>query len=288
MFKIAVYSAKGLGDGLLYMILSHNLSHKNHIVTFNTSLSQLKRWFPGHTILPFPEEKEIVNTLSSFDLIIASDHSPAAYCQELKDKLIVIKKRDFNKKKTMVQNLVSICQKKFYLPSATAYNGMTLPSDIQHGRFQKRVVLHPMSLELKRMWPKHKFLQLADLLAKDGFEPAICVAQFERKEWTDLMENREGIAFPNFSHLDDFATYIAESKFMIGNDSGIGHLASNLGIETLSLFARKGYSHLWRPGWNQGHVVCPPPLLFGARLKEKYWKKLLNPKKVKKYFKKSL
>jgi len=277
--SVAIFSAKGLGDGLLYMTLSHNLSFENEVVTFNSHLCELRRWFPNKVLLPFPENIE--GALSSFDLIIASDHSPIHHTKTLLNKTYLIKESALNKKMTMVDNLVSLCKERFYLKEASPYNGIVVPNDVKQGAFSKRVIIHPMSAESKKIWPKEKFINLAHRLENQGFEPSLCVSHFERAQWQQICDS---LPLPYFSDLDACASYIAEAGYMIGNDSGLGHLASNMGIPTLTLFARKSYSHLWRPGWGPGRVVYPPPFLIGAKLKQRYWKEFLTVERVHKAF----
>src|SRR3569832_256471 len=57
--KIAVFSCSGLGDCLLTLILSQNLSRQGHeVVTFHPFMSQMLGWFPHLSIRPFPPKLE--------------------------------------------------------------------------------------------------------------------------------------------------------------------------------------------------------------------------------------
>ena len=68
MKNVAVVSAKGLGDGLISMVVSQNLLLAGvNVTTFNPWLHQLARWFPGHKFAPLPK----LHDLSSFDLIVS-------------------------------------------------------------------------------------------------------------------------------------------------------------------------------------------------------------------------
>ncbi len=138
-----------------------------------------------------------------------------------------------------------------------------------------------MSLEEKRCWPKEKFLKLATHLLKKGWAPALCMSPMERISWEPYLKTASSeISCPCFENLGELASYIYESGLFIGNDSGLGHLASTMGIPTLSIFARRSYSRLWRPGWGVGKVVCPPHVLMGAKLMNRYWKELLTTRQV--------
>ena len=84
--------------------------------------------------------------------------------------------------------------------------------------------------------------------------------------------------------LDALAQLIYESGWFIGNDSGIGHLASNLGIPTVSLIHRRKTMLRWRPDWAPGEALLPwMPLLLHA-LKERGWKYFISVNQVLKAF----
>jgi ADP-heptose:LPS heptosyltransferase len=84
----------------------------------------------------------------------------------------------------------------------------------------------------------------------------------------------------SFDRLADVAAWIAESGWFIGNDSGLGHLASALGVPTLSLFMRRGIARTWRPNWGRGAIVLPYNLFVVGALKERYWKMALTGRSV--------
>ncbi|MFM0627038.1 glycosyltransferase family 9 protein [Paraburkholderia xenovorans] len=84
----------------------------------------------------------------------------------------------------------------------------------------------------------------------------------------------------SFAQLGDVAARVAESGWFIGNDSGLGHLASALGVPTLSLFMRRGLARTWRPAWGRGLLVLPRNLFVSAYLKERYWKFALTVQRV--------
>ena len=84
---------------------------------------------------------------------------------------------------------------------------------------------------------------------------------------------------PQFLNLSDLAGFIYESGWMIGNDSGIGHLASCLGIKTLTIARNHKTSSFWRPSWSMGIVVHPPiwiPNIKGIRWRDKQWQKWIS------------
>ena len=89
---------------------------------------------------------------------------------------------------------------------------------------------------------------------------------------------------PKFASLSEIASWLYESAYFIGNNSGIGHLASCLGVPTLSITARYGDARLWRPSWGQNEIIYLPPWIISRKLKEKLWQKLISVKMVLKKF----
>ncbi|MCP5469360.1 MAG: hypothetical protein H7A36_02515 [Chlamydiales bacterium] len=259
--RCAVVTARGLGDALLSMIVSQNLLRSgHHVTTFSNILCQMESWFPEHTIRPYTDD------LSPFDRIIAADHSSV---RKEDARTTILWESGFDKQKTMVANLAAASQKLGL--TATTNTGIKVPSHLTHRKYPMRVILHPMSAAAHKNWPAHKFRYLAKKLHSLGYDPVLCVSPQERTEWP------ESPLFPTASEL---AAFIYESGALIGNDSGLGHLASLLDIPTLSLFARKSYAQLWRPGWNVGAVVTPYIPLIGAPMKQRYWKNFLTAKQV--------
>lgn len=279
---VAVICARGLGDALLSMILSHNLSLSNvQVTTFSSVLYELREWFPSQTLLPYPSSATLEKTFSIFDTVIAADHNPLTPQYDFKSRLIFLKESQFDRTVSMADNLQDICRTRLSLPYCEKNNGLIIPTGLSWRLHPQRVVIHPTSTNIKKNWPAEKFIQLGHKLEKRGFTPFFCVSPAERNIWLKKVPAEQ---LPLFPTLHELASFVFESGSMIGNDSGTGHLASALHIPTLSLFARESYSRLWRPGWGKGSVVTPPNFLPGARLKQKYWKHLLSVRKVQQAF----
>lgn len=107
----------------------------------------------------------------------------------------------------------------------------------------------------------------------------------ERKEWLSLLNNR--FLLPEFPTVSELAAYLYESHFLIGNESGTGHLASNLGIPTLIVAGCPKQMILWRPGFLLGQVITPPsyiPNFKFLRLREKKWQTFISPRRILKAF----
>jgi len=277
--KIAVFSCKGLGDGLITLILSHHLSKRHRVTTFHPFLQELQRWFPHLPLQPFPsclEEfdrfflfyertpwmKKILSTCllhyrSKTTILnpIATSHRDYPYWEEGR----------FDGALSFVENLTIFCRDILGIEDSHRENGISIPQGIVYRKYAKRITLHPTSSRRGKNWPRSKFLRLADTLKSQGWDPIFLVSPMERAEWPES---------PLFPNLDAVARFIFESAYIIGNDSGIGHLASCMGIPTLSIFRNKRSSTFWRPSFREGVVLLPKgrlPNLKWLRWRDKYW-----------------
>jgi ADP-heptose:LPS heptosyltransferase len=92
-----------------------------------------------------------------------------------------------------------------------------------------------------------------------------------------------GLALKSFESLDQVAACIFESGLLVGNDSLLGHLASNMNIDHIVIADSEKKMRLWRPGWHPGTIITPPswiPNLKFLRLREKEWKRWISVNKV--------
>lgn len=305
--KVAVVPSSGIGDGLIMMVSSHRLYCQDYVVTtFSKPLLELKAWFANHHFAERPPLEKIEEIMSSFDLIILqNDNSPfaktlSALYNEGKIKALSIfypsyeehkhppltpLDRVFHEKQTMVDNTSKAISCVLGLNHTSKNNGLTVPPSLVHRKYKNRVLLHPSSLNPQKKWPQDKFLRLAHLLEDEGFSPVFCLPPSERETWDHKIKGR--FPLPLFPTLSDFASYAFESGYLIGNDSGLGHLCSNLQIPTLILSSDKNI-RLWRPGWYKGDILTPPrwiPNLKGSRLRESKWHLFISPYQVLRKFK---
>lgn len=299
MKNCAVFSCMGLGDGLIALVLSHNLSlNGSQVTTFHPFLQGLQNWFPALPIRPFPNEKLLSEVLKEFDrFFIIFEKTPwmqaiLKLCQEkYPEKTTVLNpiatpKRDypywengrFNGSRPFVDNLYSYCQDVLKLNVATKSNGIVIAASVIPRKHSQRVIIHPTSSRPGKNWPMLKFISLSKQLKDKGFEPVFVLTEEERKEWPS-----DQINAPRFASLSDLAAYICESGYMIGNDSGIGHLASCLGLPTLIICRSLLAANFWRPAWSCAAVVTPAswiPNVKGLRWRDVHWKKWVGISKV--------
>ena len=307
--KCAVISCPGLGDGLLSLIVSNNM-HLNgwEVTTYHDKkLCQLQQWFPHLPIVPFSHENSLQEFLSSFEKIFVSYSTSSKYiqniisegkkpqwnnvtvlnpcCSRSQGKQPFYEDACFSSNVPMVENLQQFCENILLLPKTTKSNGLIVPYDLVYRKYKKRVVIHPTSAKKGKCWSFAKYIKLAKQLKKEGFKPVFIADLLEQKKIEQKFLSN--IEMPHFSHLGEVAKFIYESGYMIGNDSGIGHLASCLEIPTISLFRNNRVAKLWRPAWMKGEIVSPSPFIpniAGFRLRDKKWQKFVSIKKILKRF----
>lgn len=296
MKKCANFCCSGLGDGMISMILSHNLFLNGfETVTFhNGDFFQLQKWFEHLPIEKFPKIEHIPDLIREYDQIFVSYDSVDPFIQalikEAKEKYpnkIKVLNPSFSKNNgnqpfyrdalfkndiSMVENMENFCT-LIGLEKVTKENGMKCPYDLVSRKNSKQVVIQPTSAKKGRSWTREKFFKLADKLKAADFNPCFVVSSKEALSWQDVLDR--GFTLKAFGSLDEVAKFVYESGFMIGNDSGMGHLASCLKLPTLCISRSKRTTDLWRPAWKEGIVIYPfslIPNISGFRIRDKYWK----------------
>ncbi|MDE3047196.1 MAG: hypothetical protein KGI83_02475 [Verrucomicrobiota bacterium] len=169
--------------------------------------------------------------------------------------------------RTMVDNIIA-CLAALFGIQASSDNGFRPPDGLIHRRFAKRIAIHATSGDVFRNWPQTKFQKFAQWAAAEGFEP---------------------VFLPHFPSLEELASFIYESGYFVGNDSGPGHIASCLKIPHLIIGREERHMRHWRPGWGYGEILTPPkwvPNGKGFRWREKYWSKFIFTKDAIRGFKK--
>ncbi|MGE0669435.1 MAG: glycosyltransferase family 9 protein [Parachlamydiales bacterium] len=309
MKTAAVLPALGIGDAILMMIASHRLYLSGfQVTTFHDSLPELASWFPDQSFEKNPSDEELINRLNPFDLIIAeNDNSPrikkliAAFRGQSSERLSIfyptysqakhgIKHRMdkvFDPDRPMAENIGEAIANLLNKGDPSKNNGITPPLPLKHRGHPHRIIIHPTSRVPSKNWSSHKFLNLAKQLKDRGYDPHFCVSPAERPQWENALQF--GCSLPHFSNLSELAAFIFESGFHIGNDSLLGHLASNLNIPTLIIADDEKRMRLWRPGWQSGEVVLPPQWIPNPRIfrwKKNHWQRLISVRKVFKKFNK--
>ncbi|MBS0624611.1 MAG: hypothetical protein JSS32_01005 [Verrucomicrobia bacterium] len=295
--RAAVFCHNGLGDGVVSLVLSNNLQLNGWAVdTYQNAIGSMQTWFPHLPVMSYPGPEAVPKILSSYDWFFVFQNDSSEFVQRLikegkhrfPDQLKVIyiypSKHIVNEpyyldaqidpSLPVAENMRLFCEKILHLPKITKSNGFIPPAELEHRKYRKRVAIHPTSSRDGKNWPREKFVKLALHLRDEGYEPVF----ISGAEWAV-----HGIESRTFPTLDLLCSYLYESGYLIGNDSGLGHLASALGVPTLTLSRRKALANLWAPSFQKGVVITPSswiPNIRGFRLRDRHWKKFISVKKA--------
>lgn len=126
-----------------------------------------------------------------------------------------------------------------------------LPAHLPQSR---KVVLFPMTPYPRKKYSASGFRRIAAMLSRRGWAVSVVFAPSE-------FEREKGFFAPfeclTFEALGDLMQFLADARMVVSNDSGGGHLASMLGIETVTI-TRKGPDFVWRPGFVARNTVLSP------------------------------
>lgn len=270
--SIAFICSFCLGDTLMSLVTANNFIRNGyHIEVYGDYAFALKDWFPQFKLYPLLKVNE-QEKLKHYDVVIHMYESPLSLevTKWHPNSITLSDSIHYLADMTMTDIQVTLCEQEFGLANVQRINNIQPLPDLTFRKHLNRIIIHPTSSLMRKNWPATKFLQLAKMLKKENFESHFIVSPQERPDW--LWIEQEGLYLPKFDSLSHVAKFIYESAYFIGNDSGIGHLASNLGIPTVSIILRKGVAKQWRPTWSPGKVVLSPSWLNPRPIKEKLWK----------------
>jgi heptosyltransferase-3 len=279
--RVAFVMSNAIGDSLVSMVIVQNLRASGiDVCVFGTPIYALRHWFPHVEIHPLPREADCAARLEPFDAVVQMHrHQPFAHLAGAHPHVIDLHDIEYaDAHGCMAERFVQFCRTRFGIVTGTTENGITAPATLKHRRYRHRVVIHPEASTDDKRWSRARFIALARRLQALGYEVCFVIAPSERARWTEL--ETLGIAAPAFDDLHALACWVYESGWFIGNDSGIGHLASNVSVPTISLFRRRAVAERWRPAWGTVRVVLPWQWLPTSRLKEKFWREALTCRRV--------
>lgn len=282
---IALVMSSAIGDSLLTMIVANNLrTHGFKVTAFGQHCFALREWFPHIEVAPGLDGTDPAVSLLRFDTVIQlhRDRPFVNLTRQHRNAVILDYLCDSSSRDSLASRLMQFCRDEFGIANASKSSGIKPPPELVHRLHAKRVAIHPTASTADKCWLQRRFVKLALKLKREGFDPQFVVAPEEREKWRDL--ERLGIAVPDLGSLDNVAAWIYESGWFIGNDSGLGHLASSLEVPTLSLFMRQSLARTWRPDWGIGKVLIGSAGLPSGRLKERFWKHALTVTRVARAF----
>jgi hypothetical protein len=278
--SLAFVMSPRLGDALIAMVIVNNLQRNGYQITvFSQHLWALKNWFADFNILPFPTDSK---AFIPFDKLLHVYPVDVLFEEVLtKEKIIILDHHpEYRRCISMVDLQVFFCEHIFNLQNVVRYNGIKAPYPLEKNN--QRVIIHPTASHQSKCWLPARFIELAQGLKQRNFQVVFVAAPFEVAHLTWIQQNNFELFIPE--SLDHLAALLISSRICIGNDSGICHLASCLGIPTITLHQRRKNKIRWHPDWALNIGILPRFPLFVKTWKEKYWKYLISSKQVLKAF----
>lgn len=307
--RAGVFCHNGLGDGVNCLALSNNL-HLNgwKVDTYQNAIGSMQNWFPQLPVLPYPNLEAMSKILSEYEWFFVVHNDTDVFVQTLiregkrrfpeRIKVIYLypskRIRDepyyadclTDPSASLLENMRLFCERVLRLPQVTKSNGFIPLPGLSHRKWKERIAIHPTSARPTRNWPKEKFVKLALHLKQAGFRPVFIPGNQEGADRKDSWKDT-GVETAFFPTLDLLAQFIYESGYLIGNDSGVGHLASALRVPTLTVCRSRRWADMWAPSFTKGVVVAPSPWIpniSGFRLRDRHWKKCISVGMVKRAF----
>lgn len=286
MTRFAVVCAAGIGDALILEIAAHGLRKAGHeVVTVSDWLGGFGQWLPEAKCCKWEGAEDVEAVLVQHDnterarAILRMRPEKEVYCfytNYRESKHGPLKKGEdfaFDENCSMVANVKRGMKEIFGIDVEKGDNGLRPPEGVMYRRHAKRVAIHPTSTMASKNWPRKKFLEVAEWLKGEGYDPVFVTAPGEREEWGSA----------NLPTLEDLASFLYESGGFVGNDSGPGHLASYFGLPYLIIGQQERQMRLWRPGWHPGAILTAPswiPNWKGLRIRDEKWQWFVSTKNV--------
>ncbi|HLU04371.1 MAG TPA: glycosyltransferase family 9 protein [Advenella sp.] len=271
---IAFLVSNKLGDSLLLLPLAQNLVRSGYQVTvFGRQAHALASWLPGLQVRPIPSEG--ISALTEFDSLFQMDiDQPIAL--DLRQCPCPVKSLTMWLREQPAQPRLFLNELRHFANAAYGIEdwsdacGLISPHPERWRQNRRRIVIHPTAGSAERYWSDAKFIALAQRLCRDGHDVAFVVEEREAAAW-QAAATGQPFTVNHFESLQALAEFIHESGYLIGNDSGIGHLASALGVPTVTISHRPRNMLRWRPQWAPGMIV--PHLWLPLRQwRRKYWR----------------
>ena len=121
-----------------------------------------------------------------------------------------------------------------------------------------RVAIFPTTPNPKKNYAPSGFRKMANRLARRGWHVSIIGTPGEH---VTLARDYPQLEVLSFRTLNDLIGFLASCALVVSNDSGGGHLASMLGLSTVTI-TRKSAAFTWRPGFNNRNTVLSPLITF--------------------------
>ena len=271
--SFAIVPAPALGDGILGMVLAHNARRAGRdVFVLHRALVELRAWYPWARIEAPPANG--LGAACEADALFVGDPARADDAASFAGPCLVFGKQHWHRDAPYLESLRAACAPAFDLPGWDDGPGLVAPTP--RTVVARRVVLHPTSANPAKDWSPGRWQRLAQLLAARGWDPVFLVAPEQETRWRALAGDVP-VAVPGA--LGAVAAWLQDAAGCIATDSGIGHLASALGVPTLAVFRKASAARFWAPAWPPVGTVAPCWRLPGGG-GHRFWRAFLRPARV--------
>ncbi|MDD2898847.1 MAG: glycosyltransferase family 9 protein [Desulfuromonadaceae bacterium] len=152
-----------------------------------------------------------------------------------------------------------------FVPHAATDTVAGLLEPIQGDRF---VTIFPGASIRERRWGAERFRRVAEILAGFGIKTVVVGGKVDRRQGKVIAGNGVGLDLTGVLTLPETAAVIQKSALLLSGDSGVLHIATGLGIPTVSLFG-SGRAKKWAPKGDDHLVInknlpCSPCTTYGS------------------------
>ncbi len=286
--NVLLFASSRLGDQLITMVVAYNLYLSGvKLLVFADYIYQLRHWFPWCDI----RKAEAWRDESRCKVVNGNFICCSVFEEDIPKKLleygksIVLSKFTCFHAGTMVDAMSAVSKFAIKLDHYQRLNGIIPIQGLSYRLYHRCVLIHPLSQESFKEWLPSKFLLLAREIKKLGFSPKFVVPPLSENNWCFVKKEFE---VKVFSSISEWAAFIYQSGYVIGNDSGGAHLASCLNIPSLVIAGRETPLKRWVPDWFRSVAIFPERwkiFWMPTRLKQSVWKYCLTVKSVSRQFK---
>lgn len=179
------------------------------------------------------------------------------------------------KNESVVDILCDYMREKMKLPIIERYVDLQPLANLEFRKHRNRIIVSPDSAgPIEKNWGEKQFVALCRKFRVSGYDPIIVVAPQNYQYWKKLTNGE--FSMPMFDDLGKLASYIYESCILIANDSGNGHLASFLGVPTVTIYKKANPYFHWRPDWTKNNNVVVYPKFIIKLPWMRLWKPFLT------------
>ena len=137
-------------------------------------------------------------------------------------------------------------------------SSLSVCSDRRNPQYDpSKIIIHPGSGSRKKCWPISNFIKVASTLKEGGKQPEFILGPAEYDLHDILVQTKKlNTNVHKIEKLTELAGLLKTGGGYIGNDSGVSHLASFIGLPTVAVFGPSD-PKTWKPMGRAVKVVQP-------------------------------